>query len=61
MTGPQQQDAPALVTVYCTNGTGTSGGNGPGPVQVPPGEAAWLVSQRLAVYGDQPPAGFNGG
>jgi hypothetical protein len=51
---------PELVTVYCTNGTGTSSGNGPGPVQVPPDEADWLVSESLAVYGPYAPAGFLG-
>lgn len=47
----------ALVPVYLANGTRTSGGTGPGVVQVPPGEAAALVRDRLAVYGGQPPYG----
>jgi hypothetical protein len=57
MTTP---DAPALVTVYLLNGTGTSGGNGPGPVQVPEDEAAWLLNESLAVRGSIPPSGFLG-
>lgn len=56
MTTPDQQ----LTWVYCTNGTTTSGGNGPGPVQVPPGEAAWLIGECLAVAGQHPPMGYLG-
>jgi hypothetical protein len=44
-----------LVSVYVTNATRTSGGNGPGPVRVPPAEAGALVGDKLAIYGDQPP------
>jgi hypothetical protein len=45
-----------LVDVWVQNGTETSGGNGPGHVRVPPGEAAYLVGARLAVYGSRAPA-----
>jgi hypothetical protein len=54
-------DPPDTMTVFVTNGTATSAGNGPGPVRVPPGEARWLISQKLAIPGDQPPAGYPGG
>jgi hypothetical protein len=56
MTTPDQQ----LAWVYLANGTSTSGGNGPGPVQVPPAEAAWLIGECLAVAGQLPPAGYLG-
>jgi hypothetical protein len=56
MTTPDEQ----LTWVYCTNGTATSGGNGPGPVQVPPDEAAWLIHEGLAVAGQLPPMGYLG-
>jgi hypothetical protein len=58
MTDQQDQGQPELVWVFLSNGTGTSGGNGPGPVQVPPDEAAWLTGQRLGVYGTEAPIGF---
>jgi hypothetical protein len=58
MTTPDSP--PPLVWVYLSNGTGTSGGNGPGPVQVPPDEAAFFVGERLAVYGSIPPTGYAG-
>ena len=49
------------VTIYLLNGTGVSGDqHGPGPVQVPPDEAASLVSQCLAVYGSVAPSGYLG-
>jgi hypothetical protein len=51
-------DAP--VTIFLLNGTGTSGGNGPGVVSVPADEAQWLVSECLAVYGSIPPSGYLG-
>ena len=44
-----------LVTVYVVNGTRTSAGPGPGALELPPLEAAALVRQRFAVYGDRPP------
>jgi hypothetical protein len=37
------------------NGTRTSAGPGPGPLSLPPLEAAALVRQRFAVYGDRAP------
>jgi hypothetical protein len=49
-----------MSTVYLLNGTATSGGNGPGVVQVPPDEAARLVGECLAVYGDVAPSGYLG-
>jgi hypothetical protein len=55
-----EQPAPALTPVHQSNGTATSGGTGPGVVYVPPDEAAWLVSQRLAVHGEKPPRGLYG-
>jgi hypothetical protein len=60
MTTPDAPAAPDLVWVYCTNGTATSGGNGPGPVQVPPDEAAWLIGECLAVAGQLAPMGYLG-
>jgi hypothetical protein len=51
---------PAPVEIFLLNGTGTSGGNGPGVVSVPPDEAARLVSDCLAVYGSTPPSGYLG-
>jgi hypothetical protein len=54
MTGPDQQ----LAWVYLTNGTATSGGSGPGPVQVPPDEAAWLIGESLSIAGQHPPVGY---
>jgi hypothetical protein len=51
---------PGLVQVFLLNGTGTSGGNGPGVVSVPPDEAAALVRERIAVYGSTPPSGYLG-
>ena len=44
-----------LVTIFLTNGTSTSAGNGPGPLTLPAGEAAALVGRKVAVYGGQPP------
>ncbi len=46
------------VAVFVTTGIRTSGGNGPGVVHVPPAEAARLVADRRAVYGDRPPRGY---
>jgi hypothetical protein len=46
------------ITCYVLNGTSTSAGNGPGVAAgLPADEALWLISQGLAVRGDQPPAG----
>ncbi len=42
-------DESQLVTVELGNGTRTSGGRGPGQVQVPEDEARELVAQGLAV------------
>jgi hypothetical protein len=60
MTTPDQQDAPALVPIFLTNGTMTTGGPGPGVVQVPPEEAAYWIGECLAVAGQHPPAGYLG-
>jgi hypothetical protein len=54
------QDGPGLAWVYLGNGTATSGGNGPGAVQVPPGEADWLIHEGLAIAGQLPPVGLLG-
>jgi hypothetical protein len=59
-TGTEPQP-PGLTPVYLSNGTRTSGGTGPGVVHVPPDEAAWLVAQKLAIHGQQPPLGLLGG
>ena len=50
-----------MVAVFVTTAVRTSGGNGPGPVRVPASEASALVNDRRAVYGDQPPRGFEDG
>ncbi len=50
-----------LVAVFVTVAVRTSDGPGPGVRRVPPGEAARLVGDRRAVYGDQPPRGFEDG
>jgi hypothetical protein len=63
-TPPQPPEPPAegddLVPVFLLNATRTSGGNGPGPVMVPRGEAGALTAARIAVAGDQPPQGWSG-
>jgi hypothetical protein len=52
---------PSPVTIFLLNGTGVSGDqHGPGVVSVPPDEAQWLVSERIAVYGSTPPSGYLG-
>jgi hypothetical protein len=56
---PAGQDA-TLVPVYLTTGVRTSGGNGPGEVQVPPDEGAWLIGEGLAIAGQHPPTGYLG-
>lgn len=53
-------DPPPLVPVFVTVGIRTSAGAGPGPRLLPPQEAARLVNERHAVYGDRPPAGYLG-
>lgn len=52
---------PPLVALFVTTAVRTSDGPGPGVKRVPPGEAAALVNNRRAVYGDQPPRGFSDG
>ena len=49
------QPGPQLVEVQVNNGTRTSAGPGPGVKHLPPLEAAALVRQRFAVYGDRAP------
>ncbi len=48
----------ARITVYLVNATRTSAGSGPGPLELPAGEAAWLCRNKLAVYGSEPPRGL---
>jgi hypothetical protein len=50
-----------LVDVFLTNAVRTSAGPDPGYKRVPPGEAAALVGNRRAVYGDRAPRGFSDG
>ena len=60
---PQPASPPGdgpLTWMFLLNGTRTSGGNGPGPVQVRPDEAAWLIRQRLALAGQAPPQNWSG-
>jgi hypothetical protein len=57
LTGGRMPE-PELVPVFLTNATRTSSGNGPGVVHVPPAEAAALVADRRAVYGEQAPRGY---
>jgi hypothetical protein len=53
---PQQaQPGPQLVQVYVVNGTRTSRGPGPGPMELPPEEANALIGKRFAVPGSKPP------
>jgi hypothetical protein len=52
---------PELVAVFVTVAVRTSDGPGPGVKRVPPGEAAALVGNRRAVYGDQAPRGSSDG
>ena len=47
------------VPVFVTVAVCTSAGPGPGVRHLPPAEAGRLVSQKLAVHGDQPPRGRN--
>ena len=54
------QHEPSLVEVYLGNATATSGGTGPGTVRVPPDEAARLVGDKLAIYGERPPQDWAG-
>ena len=57
---PAAPDPGELVPVFLTVAVRTSGGNGPGAVQVPPAEAGALVRAKYAVGGDQPPRGWPG-
>lgn len=50
-----------LVDVYLTVAVRTSAGPGPGHKRLPAGEASALVANRRAVYGGQPPAGYEDG
>jgi hypothetical protein len=56
----QPGDGP-LVMIYVTNAVRTSAGPGPGPRELPAGEASRLIAARHAVYGSQPPRGFEDG
>lgn len=53
-----QPEPEARIPVYLVNATRTSAGPGPGAKLLPPGEAAWLCKNKLAVYGSEAPAGF---
>jgi len=46
------------VWVFCTVAVRTSAGAEVGAKQLPVAEAARLVADKRAVYGDQPPTGF---
>jgi hypothetical protein len=49
------------VPVFVTAAVRTSDGPGPGVKRVPAAEAAALVANRRAVWGDQPPRGYSDG
>jgi hypothetical protein len=51
----QAQPGPQLVPVYVLNGTRTSAGPGPGPMELPSEEANALIGKRFAVPGSRPP------
>jgi hypothetical protein len=53
-----QPEAEPLVMVYLVNGTRTSRGPGPGPLELPAAEASRLIAARFAVGGSQPPRGM---
>jgi hypothetical protein len=55
-----QPEAEPLVMVYVVNGTRTSRGPGPGPLELPAGEAARLIACRFAIGGSLPPRGMGG-
>jgi hypothetical protein len=57
----EERISPPLADVFLTVAVSTSAGPGPGHKQLPPGEAARPVSDRRAVYGDQPPLGYEDG
>jgi hypothetical protein len=44
-----------VTLIYVLNATSTSQGNGPGYADLPDDEAQFLLSQSLAIRGDQPP------
>jgi hypothetical protein len=48
------------VPCFLLNGVRTSQGPGPGPMMLPPAEAASLVARKLAVAGSTPPSGWPG-
>lgn len=50
-----------MVAVYVTVAVRCSVGAGPGVRRVPPTEAAALVRDRHAVYGEVPPRGYSDG
>jgi len=54
-------DDDGLVDVYLSVAVRTSAGPGPGPKRLPPAEAADLIKRKAAVYGTQPPRGFEDG
>jgi hypothetical protein len=55
VSGPEPE---ARIPVYLVNATRTSAGPGPGPKSLPAGEAAWLVRQKLAIFGTAAPRGL---
>ena len=52
-------DDAELVPVFLTVAVRTSAGPGPGVRRVPPGEAGWLIRQKYASAGTEPPSGYN--
>jgi hypothetical protein len=47
-------DSPATIMVNVLNGTSTSGGTGPGYVELPEDEALHLIGEGLATRGQHP-------
>jgi hypothetical protein len=59
VSGPEPE---ARIPVFLVNATRTSTGqSGPGPLELPAAEAAWLCKNKLAVYGSEPPRGYSDG
>lgn len=52
-------DGDELVPVFVTVAVRTSAGPGPGVRRVPPAEAGWLIRQKYASAGTEPPSGYN--
>jgi hypothetical protein len=56
-----QPEPEPRIEVHLNNAVRTSQGPGPGPKMLPAAEAAWLVRNKLAVYGSEPPRGYADG